>query len=208
MRRLLTASVLLLLAATLRAQDVSKIAKAKPFTISGSVGGGMTFYHSTENQYTQPPFAWNLYANFTPTVYSFSFPFSFVLTQYSSSYTTPFAQLGVSPTYKWIRLDLGYRTITMSPLVFGGQTFLGATTVTIKKQNGGAFLMVSIWDNGSGIHGDVASQLFKPFTTGGRAGGAGLGLCIARDLVRAHGGEIVLAETGPGGTAFHFTLPV
>ena len=54
---------------------------------------------------------------------------------------------------------------------------------------------------------DVASQLFKPFTTGGRAGGAGLGLCIARDLVRAHGGEIALAETGPQGTTFRFTLP-
>jgi len=126
MRKLLTAAVFLLLTATLRAQDISKMAKAKPFTISGSIGGGVTFYHSTENQYTQPPFAWNLYANFTPTVYNFSFPFSFVLTQYSSSYTTPFAQFGVSPTYKWIKLDLGYRTINMSPLVFGGQNFLGA----------------------------------------------------------------------------------
>jgi len=53
----------------------------------------------------------------------------------------------------------------------------------------------------------VVAQLFKPFTTGGRAGGAGLGLAIARDLVRAHGGEIVLTETGPDGTTFRFTLP-
>jgi signal transduction histidine kinase len=83
----------------------------------------------------------------------------------------------------------------------------GASTVTITKQNGGAFLMVSVGDNGPGIPADVAPQLFRPFTTGGRAGGAGLGLCIARELVRAHGGEIVLAETGPGGTTFHFTLP-
>ena len=109
----------------LAAQDLTKIGKAKPFAITGNVGGGFTLYHSTENQYTQPPFAWNLYANFTPSVYNFSFPFSFVLTQYSSSYTTPFAQFGVSPTYKWIKLDLGYRTINMSPLVFGGQSFLG-----------------------------------------------------------------------------------
>ena len=83
----------------------------------------------------------------------------------------------------------------------------GASTVTITKQNGGAFLMVSVGDNGPGIPADVAPQLFRPFTTGGRAGGAGLGLCIARELVRAHGGEIVLAETGPSGTTFHFTLP-
>ena len=44
-------------------------------------------------------------------------------------------------------------------------------------------------------------------TTGGRAGGAGLGLAISRDLVRAHGGDITLAETGASGTVFRFTLP-
>jgi signal transduction histidine kinase len=55
---------------------------------------------------------------------------------------------------------------------------------------------------------DVVEQLFRPFTKGGRAGGAGLGLAIARDLVRAHGGEIVMTGTGPAGTTFRFTLPV
>jgi signal transduction histidine kinase len=84
----------------------------------------------------------------------------------------------------------------------------GASTVTIKAQNGGAFLLVGVSDNGPGVPADVAVQLFKPFTTGGRAGGAGLGLCIARDLVRTHGGEIVLADSGPQGSTFRFTLPV
>jgi signal transduction histidine kinase len=84
----------------------------------------------------------------------------------------------------------------------------GASAVTIKAQEGGAFLLVGVSDNGPGVPADVAAQLFKPFTTGGRAGGAGLGLCIARDLVRTHGGEIALAETGPQGTTFRFTLPV
>jgi signal transduction histidine kinase len=84
----------------------------------------------------------------------------------------------------------------------------GASTVTIKAQNGGNFLVVGVSDNGPGVPADVAAQLFKPFTTGGRAGGAGLGLCIARDLVRAHGGEIALAETGAQGTTFRFTLPI
>jgi hypothetical protein len=126
MRNITLSTIALLLAMSLSAQDLGKIGKSKPFAISGNIGGGISFYHSTEHQYTQPPVAWNIFANFTPTVYNFSFPFSFVLTQYSSSYTTPFAQFGVSPTYKWIKLDLGYRTINMSPLVFGGQSFLGA----------------------------------------------------------------------------------
>ena len=84
----------------------------------------------------------------------------------------------------------------------------GASTVTIKAQNGGAFLLVGVSDNGPGVPADVAAQLFKPFTTGGRAGGAGLGLAIARDLVRIHGGDITLAETNATGTTFRFTLPL
>ena len=53
----------------------------------------------------------------------------------------------------------------------------------------------------------VAAQIFRPFTTGGRAGGAGLGLAIARDIARIHGGDIMLAETSATGTRFRFTLP-
>jgi signal transduction histidine kinase len=83
----------------------------------------------------------------------------------------------------------------------------GANTVTVKSQNGGAFVLVDVADNGPGVPTDVAAQLFKPFTKGGRAGGAGLGLAIARDLVRAHGGEIAMTATGPTGTTFRFTLP-
>lgn len=83
----------------------------------------------------------------------------------------------------------------------------GANTVTVKSQNGGAYVLVDVADNGPGVPTDVVAQLFKPFTTGGRAGGAGLGLAIARDLVRAHGGEIAMTTTGPTGTTFRFTLP-
>ena len=83
----------------------------------------------------------------------------------------------------------------------------GANTVTVRAENGGAYVIVDVTDNGPGVPQGVAEQLFKPFTTGGRAGGAGLGLAIARDLVRAHGGEIAMTETGPRGTTFRFTLP-
>jgi signal transduction histidine kinase len=41
----------------------------------------------------------------------------------------------------------------------------------------------------------------------GRPDGAGLGLAIARELAQAHGGDVVLAETGPTGTTFEVRLP-
>jgi len=84
----------------------------------------------------------------------------------------------------------------------------GATTVTIRSRTSSGFLLIDVADNGPGVPQAVAAQLFRPFTTGGRRGGAGLGLAIARDLVRAHGGDIALTETGASGTTFRFTLPL
>ncbi len=63
-------------------------------------------------------------------------------------------------------------------------------------------------DNGPGVPHELADDIFRPFVSGGRAGGAGLGLAIARDLVCAHGGDITIAETGKQGTTFRFTLPL
>lgn len=116
-----------LLASTVsNAQDLSALAGQKPVTFHGSIGGGMNFYSSNEKYQTRDPFSWNLYGNFTPSFYGFALPFSFVVTQYTKSYTQPFTQFGISPSYKWVKLHIGYRSISFSPLVFDGQSFLGA----------------------------------------------------------------------------------
>jgi signal transduction histidine kinase len=83
----------------------------------------------------------------------------------------------------------------------------GANAVVVRARGHEKAVLVDVEDNGPGVPDTVASQLFKPFTTGGRAGGAGLGLAIARDLVQVHGGDIALVKTGPSGTTFRFTLP-
>jgi signal transduction histidine kinase len=57
-------------------------------------------------------------------------------------------------------------------------------------------------DNGPGLPKKVQENLFRPFTGSGRRGGTGLGLAIARDLIRAHGGDLLLRSTGPAGTEF------
>ncbi len=84
----------------------------------------------------------------------------------------------------------------------------GATTVTVRSQVNGGYRLIDVTDNGPGVPQEMAEQLFQPFATGGRAGGAGLGLAIARDLVRAHGGDIALTQTSAAGTNFRFTLPL
>jgi signal transduction histidine kinase len=84
----------------------------------------------------------------------------------------------------------------------------GATEVSVRARPRGDMMSIDITDNGPGVPPAVASQLFRPFTTGGRASGTGLGLAIARDLVRAHGGDIALMDTSDRGSTFRFTLPI
>ncbi|MBV8189302.1 MAG: HAMP domain-containing histidine kinase, partial [Alphaproteobacteria bacterium] len=101
--------------------------------------------------------------------------------------------------------DLLYRVF----LNLGRNAFeAGATEVTVSARSAGAKLLVDVADDGPGVPQEVAAQIFRPFVTGGRAGGAGLGLAIARDLVRLHAGDIALAESSADGSVFQFTLPL
>jgi hypothetical protein len=118
-------AVLLACSAGIYGQDLGTLGKQKPFTVSGSIGASANFYNSNEPVPTRPGFGWNVYGNFTPTVYGIAMPLSFTISQYSKSYTQPFAMFGLSPTYKWAKLHLGYRTMQFSPVTFDGQSFRG-----------------------------------------------------------------------------------
>lgn len=83
----------------------------------------------------------------------------------------------------------------------------GAGRVTITGARDGNTIAIDVTDDGPGIPDKIRERLFQPFSASGRAGGTGLGLAIARDLMRGHGGDIVLTATGDSGTSFHLILP-
>ena len=66
---------------------------------------------------------------------------------------------------------------------------------------------VTIDDDGPGIAPERRESVFRPFESGA-AGGTGLGLTIARDIVRAHGGDIVLENSPLGGLRARLRLPI
>jgi two-component system osmolarity sensor histidine kinase EnvZ len=75
------------------------------------------------------------------------------------------------------------------------------------ERNGARSIQVTVDDDGPGIPPDRRESVFRPFESGA-TGGTGLGLTIARDIVRAHGGEIVLEESPLGGLRARIRLPV
>jgi signal transduction histidine kinase len=87
-----------------------------------------------------------------------------------------------------------------------GDGYKPTVSVSTKKTNGKVEIKVS--DNGNGIPQKVLDKIFQPFFTTKPTGqGTGLGLSLAYDIVKAHGGEIK-AETKEGdGSEFIISLP-
>ncbi len=79
--------------------------------------------------------------------------------------------------------------------------------VTLKAWREGSVVTIEVRDNGPGIPDRVRPKLFEAFQSAARSGGVGLGLAISNELIRAHGGELKLLETGATGTIFHVIVP-
>jgi signal transduction histidine kinase len=77
-----------------------------------------------------------------------------------------------------------------------------------RRENANAVIEVA--DSGPGVPEKARAHLFEAFQGSTRTGGAGLGLAIAAELVRAHGGTIELVDGVAGstfGTTFRITIP-
>lgn len=67
--------------------------------------------------------------------------------------------------------------------------------------------IIRVADTGPGLPSRAREHLFKPFQGGTTKGGSGLGLTIAAELVRGHGGSLSLEQSDASGTSFCITLP-
>jgi signal transduction histidine kinase len=83
----------------------------------------------------------------------------------------------------------------------------GATELRVRAEEGEETVIVEVSDNGPGLSPRARENLFKPFAASGRSGSTGLGLAIARELARAHGGELSLVKSDGEGTVFRVELP-
>ena len=116
---------LLFFAIQAAAQDLTQIASQKPVTISGTVDLRAIGYNSKGISPRRSPLSWVISGSPTISLYGIRIPVSFTFTEQERSFSQPFNQFGLSPTYKWITVHGGYRNISFSPYTLAGHTMLG-----------------------------------------------------------------------------------
>lgn len=127
---------------------------------------------------------------------------------------------------------LDHVTLDIDPMLAGGQAPIEAQPIALKRavanlvenavvygkraavslRREGKEYLVTIDDHGPGIPEGELDRVFRPFfrleaSRNRESGGAGLGLAIARSVVRAHGGDIVLKNRAEGGLRAAVSLP-
>jgi two-component system sensor histidine kinase KdpD len=82
--------------------------------------------------------------------------------------------------------------------------------IEVNAARDGAMLIISVADHGPGLASGEENKVFEKFYRGPRTrpGGLGLGLAIARQLVEAHGGQLVAQNREGGGARFSICLPI
>jgi signal transduction histidine kinase len=81
-------------------------------------------------------------------------------------------------------------------------------TIIVNTKKSNEHIEIVVKDNGTGISKKVQDKIFQPFFTTKPAGdGTGLGLSLAYDIVKAHGGEIKVITNENEGSEFLIQLP-
>jgi signal transduction histidine kinase len=81
-------------------------------------------------------------------------------------------------------------------------------TIWVSTKKDGNSILISVRDNGPGIPSNIVDKIFQPFFTTKPTGqGTGLGLSLAYDIVKAHGGDIKVNTKEHNGSEFTITLP-
>ena len=87
-----------------------------------------------------------------------------------------------------------------------GASFEPVVMVTTKKE--GNKIIIAVTDNGNGIPQSIVDKIFQPFFTTKPTGqGTGLGLSLSYDIVKAHGGEILVKTKVGEGSMFIIQIP-
>ncbi|MFH1728327.1 MAG: ATP-binding protein [Pseudomonadota bacterium] len=99
--------------------------------------------------------------------------------------------------------------VFLNLLVNASQSITDKGTINIKTWANNKNVMILIKDTGSGIKKENIDKIFEPFFTTKETGkGTGLGMSISFEIIKKHGGEIIVESQEGQGTSFTITLPL
>ena len=99
------------------------------------------------------------------------------------------------------------RRVVENVVAFALESVLAGGRIKVESRRAGDWVAVEIAHDGTRAGGDLLEQLFVPFAAGLHAGAA-IGLGVAQQIVREHGGEVRVRSEGEWSTVFSFTLPL
>ena len=113
----------------------------------------------------------------------------------------------------WARVDPVHLVQVFDVLLSNAVRYSAGGSVTIQINVGrNGMVHVMVHDSGPGIDLEHQAKIFQPFyqissTSVYPHDGLGIGLSLAKDIVKSHGGEMWVKSDSGNGSAFHFTLP-
>jgi signal transduction histidine kinase len=121
-------------------------------------------------------------------------------------------ELSVAPGLPRARGDVSQIRRVIEHLIDNGAKYAagGHVKAALTPVEGGGGVRLDVCDDGPGIRPEDVDRVFAPFGRGRNAGdksGYGLGLYLARNIARAHGGRLWIARTSRSGTCMALTLP-
>lgn len=96
----------------------------------------------------------------------------------------------------------------LSEMQAAGAGAAGPAKIVVAARRDAARWIISVADNGPGVPPAAQTHLFEPFKGSNKSGGSGLGVAIAHEIAKAHGGELRLAKSDSSGAIFELVLPV
>jgi hypothetical protein len=149
--------------APLAAQNLESIGKAKPFSIAGGISFDQVAYSSSGDS-RRDPYRYVASGNVRLSLYGWDVPLSFTFSNHQTSFSQPFNQYAIDPTWKWITVHAGYTSASFSPYTVNGHTFLGGL-IDLAPEGKlkvsalyGRFVRAVIADSTNGLHRHAAFQ--------------------------------------------------
>ncbi len=110
----------------LHSQQLENLKDQQALTLGGYVSASQVLTGQSSD--TSSLYTYNAYytGSLNLSIYGISVPLTFIYSKQKGSFSHPFNQFGLHPSYKWVKAHVGYSGMSFSPYTLNGHLFMGA----------------------------------------------------------------------------------